>query len=266
MSWDVKDITEAEQVEKVTEADVEAAEQEAADAEAEVNALEERVLAGDESVTADAIEKQRGLSRFAKLLAQRTARKAERAKQAARLKACDALRQEIEAHSTEVGPKLAKALRKAEAALTEVFRIEYERNVQVGQWRRRASELGVPEHRSPFAPPAEHAHLALNRRQVIAGRRRLDSTIEVDSWVQMVVKRAKEGGRGILYDGVRSTDDPAEYATKVDAEENADPDADAEFYQNTETGSIRQFGPGHAPVDDPTMRKISRREAEHATW
>lgn len=266
MSWHVQDIKEAEQVEEVTDADVEAAEQEATNAEAEVTALEERVLAGDESVTADAIEKQRGLSRWARLRAGAAARKAERAKHAARLKACDQLRQEIEAHSTEVGPRLAKALRRAEAALTEVFQIEHERNQQVGQWRRRASELGVPEHRSPFAPPAEHAHLGLNGRQIIAGRRRLDSIVGVDSWVQMVVKRAQEGGRGILYDGVRGTSDPAEHAARVDAEQNTEPAADDEFWQNTQTGAVWQFGPGHGPENDPNMRKISRREAERASW
>ncbi|XVV05829.1 hypothetical protein ACQPW3_10735 [Actinosynnema sp. CA-248983] len=221
MGWDVKSLAEAEQVEPFTAADVETAEQEAAAAEAETGALEERVLAGDESVTADAIEKQRGLSRFARLRAGAAARKAERAKQAARLKACDALRQEIEAHSPNTGPKLAKALRKAEAALAEVFRIEHERNQQVGAWRQRAVELGVPEHRTPFVPPAEHGHLGLHGRNLIAGGRRLESVVDVEPLVRQTLLRAKEAVHGLPYDGVKATRDPAEYAATVDAVEDA---------------------------------------------
>lgn len=266
MGWDVKSITEAEQVEPVTDEDVVTTEQEAAEAEAEIGRLEERVLAGDETVTPEQIEKQRGLSRFAKLRAEAAARKAARSKQAERLKRCDALRQEIEAHSTGVGEQLAKALRKAEAALTAVYELEVERNRKVGEWRARAHDLGVPEHRSPFAPPAEHAHLGLEARKIIAGRRRLDNVVDVEHWVGLVVARAKEATTRHGHSGTKTTADPFEYAVKVDAAEETEPPQDVEFWQNVETGGIWQMGVGRGPVDDPKMRQISRREAERATW
>lgn len=217
MSWDVTSITEAEQVEPFTNEDVQAAEQEASSAEAEVTALEERVRAGDESVTHEQIERQRGLSRFAKLRAEAAVRKAERSKQAERLKQLDALRQEIEADSAGVGEQFAKALRKAEAALTEVFRIERERNEKVGGWRQRAIALDVPEHNSPVAPTAESCGLGVQRNgKLIAGERRFERSISADAWVQKVVERAKEAGRGMPYEGVRGTGDPVADARLVD--------------------------------------------------
>ncbi|MDX3662365.1 hypothetical protein PV646_34105 [Streptomyces sp. ID05-26A] len=264
MSWDVESIEEAEQVEAVTPADVEAAEQDATGAEAEVTALEERVLAGDESVTADTIEKQRGLSRFARLRAQAVARKAERHKQAERLKACNALRLEIEESSAKHGPAMAAALDKAEKALTDLFRLARERNERVSAWGEEVQSLCRTEHRSPFQPDKTSAHLGWTRAELIAGRRRLARpALPVDHWVKLATQRAQAAARDANPDLTRN---PMLLAAAIDAAESADPEPQVEFWKNAETGRPFMFDADKAPVNDPNMRKISRKEAERAIW
>ncbi|MBO2456558.1 hypothetical protein [Actinomadura violacea] len=176
----------------VTPGDVRQAEQEAADAAALVDALEGRVIDGDESVTADQISAQRDLSRFAELRAQATARKAKRAARAARLTDCETLRAEIEAYATGTGARYAELLQAAEDAVAAFTAAVADRNAQIGTWRARMAELGVPAHGNPLVPPAEHAHLGqLPGSGVIAGRRRLD-TVDPGPWLGRMLGRVAD--------------------------------------------------------------------------
>jgi hypothetical protein len=149
--------------EGTTDEDVKAAEAAADEAEALVAALEERVAAGDEEVTPDQLTAQEGLSRFAKLRAEATRRKAITAKAAARLSAAKELRKEIDEYATGSGQTFAENLR-AVAAAEETFRRNIaDHNAKVHAWRRRMQDLGIPFADGRPYPPDEDANLALGR-------------------------------------------------------------------------------------------------------
>lgn len=256
----------------VTPADVRQAEQDAKDAAALVDALEEQVIDGDDEITADEIEAQRKLSGFAKLRAQATARKAERAARAARLKKCDELRAEIEAYATDTGERYVALLQAAEDAVAAFTDAVRDRNTQLDQWRHRMVELQIPKHGNPLVPPAEHAHLGLNGKQVIAGRRRLDK-VDPGAWLGRMLARvasAHHPVRGMDMDTGTAfgqfTVPPANpgdhYAklARVDAPVGDPPD-NIRFFLTTGGGVIEM---DHEPNEIEArgiVREISRREA-----
>lgn len=150
--------------ERVTDQDVHAAETAADEAEALVADLEERVAAGDEEVTLEHITAQEGLSRFAKLRAEATRRKAERSKVAARLSAAKDLRKEIDAYASGSGQTFADDLR-AVAAAEEKFRTNIsDHNAKVYAWQKRMQELGIPVTDGRPFPPDKDGNLALGRQ------------------------------------------------------------------------------------------------------
>lgn len=144
-----------------TDPEVAAAEAEAREAEALVCELENRVIAGDETVTPDQITAQESLSRFARLRVKFTTDKAAKAQEAARLQACEALAEEIQSASKPEGAELAKALESVVRAFRSFSETVEARNVRILEWRKRAETLGVPEHVHPVAPPAQHGRLGL---------------------------------------------------------------------------------------------------------
>lgn len=274
MGWEVQDIDEALTVEPVTEKDVQTAEQEAAEAEALIGALEQKVIDGDESVTVEQIEQQRGLSRFAKLRAAAAQRKAERHRQAARLRACDELRREVEESAANAGKKLAKLLRDAEKATRVFVEAMDERNRQLYGWHQRATELEVPVHTSPLLPPKCHAHLGRTGNSgsasslgLIAGNRHV-SLVDPVAFVQRALsgvlsktatgdlKAVTQGG------GYETVYEDLEKVDKVFCE----PSDDMLFYRGG-GGGLHVYG--HEPTDliergllTPVSRKQIRRELE----
>lgn len=133
----------------------------AADREAQEHAhkaaeLERRVADGDDDITAEEIEKQHGLSRFAKLRAAGARRKAELAEQARTVRARKDLRAEIETTSLHSGEKLAGLLRVANDAVRAFATAADERDQQISGWIRRMQQLGVPH---TGAPSADHEGL-----------------------------------------------------------------------------------------------------------
>jgi hypothetical protein len=159
-------------------ATVHAAEQEAQEATALVEALEEKVRDGDDAVTPEELASARELGRFARLRAEAAQRKADRARQAARLAACEELRREIEQYADGSGERFAELLRDVETAVRAFIGAVEQRNTHLRTWRQRMHQLGVPAHRSPSVRPAEHGHLGHDpgNSELIAGRRRLRPT------------------------------------------------------------------------------------------
>ncbi len=128
----------------------------AADREAEEHArmatdLERRVAEGDDDVTAEQIDRQHGLSRFAKLRAAGARRKAELAQQARVVQARKDLRAEIESTSLHSGEHLAGLFRAVDDAVRSFVAAADERDAVLSGWIKRLKELGVPHtgHPSP---------------------------------------------------------------------------------------------------------------------
>lgn len=144
----------------VTAADVAAAAADAAKAEELAASLERQIVDGDETITADQLAAQKSLGVFARLRADAVARKHEKAKTAARLAACTALHDEINAYGDSVGDELANLLQACHDANAAFASAVAEHNARVQAWRRRMDELGVPEDSSPM-PSGAHGRLAI---------------------------------------------------------------------------------------------------------
>jgi hypothetical protein len=240
----------AEEVDtSITEEHVARAEAEAAEAAELVSTLEKRVASGDDSVTADEIEAQTKVSRFAQLRAKGTAAKAEKARLARRLAEATALHDEINAYSSNVGKKLAKHLQtmaEAEAAFLAECDVH---NYNVSSWKKRAEDLGIPESDGRPVPPAEDGRLAIGRGAVavMAGRRQLHR-IEGRNFLKPFYERPSN--RDTLIAGL----------AKVDTEIPL-PEA-THFYRSTQTGAYFSFDrPASENELSNGLVEVSREEA-----
>ncbi|MGZ3141897.1 hypothetical protein ACVDFE_07840 [Lentzea chajnantorensis] len=251
-------------VEPVTEADIAQADADADAAEQAVTDLERRVVEGDESVTAEQIEKQRGESRFARLRAAMVARKRARAVEAERLRKADALRAEIEAHSTEFGAHLAGLMLVAEQHLTEFFVLCRQRDAKVRDWRLRAAELNLGRHMGTFAPGEENARLGMNERELYAGDRVIDmAELDTRGQAEQAVRRALDNareGRGVAVETSEGREAYAALAA-IDTRTLKPPAEDVKFYLS-EGGAVLQYA--EEPPEDVRARvtPLSRKEAE----
>lgn len=222
------------------------AEQEAAEAVALVAALEQRVIEGDEGIGFEEIEAARGLGRFARLRAEATRRKVERARQAARLRALDDLRAEVEQYGATGGERLVRLLGEVERAVSAFQNAVDQRNKLVDAWSHRAVELGAPAHHAPCPPPAEHGmvgQMPAPGRGVIAGARRL-SPLDGDAWLARVLRPTSPGGRAWRFRVGPLDEAMAEHLAKLDAPA-AEPADDALWFRHTGSGQVIQFD--HAP-------------------
>lgn len=152
-----------------TDLNVATAVQEADEAAGLAAALEERVRNGDDTVTPEQIASARELGRFAQLRADATRRKADAAKRDARLADLAQLKADIDDHQDDNDDTAAELLDTAYKALVAYVQHVHTHNTQVSDWRTRLTALNVPEHLSPFTPPAEHGHLGRRGHDVIAG-------------------------------------------------------------------------------------------------
>jgi len=142
---------------------VAAADAAAKEAQELVTELEQKVINGDESVTPDQIVAQESLGRFARLRAAATRRKADAAKEAARLRDCQILHDEIAAYATGDGERLA-TLYQAIFDAREAFRtVMEERSEFVLSWYRRAEALGVAKDDGRPMPKEKDGRIALAR-------------------------------------------------------------------------------------------------------
>ncbi len=123
---------------------VTAAEQEAQEHARKATELERRVAEGDDDVTAEEIDRQHGLSRFAKLRAAGARRKAELAQLARGVQARKDLRAEIDSTSLHSGEHLAGLFRAVDDAVRNFVVAADEQDAVIGTWIRRLKELGVP--------------------------------------------------------------------------------------------------------------------------
>lgn len=235
-----------------TEQEVAAAEAEAeaqaVEAESLAQALEQAVLEGDEKITADALDSQVKLSRFARLRAEAIRRKAERARGAIRTKQADELRAEIDSYAAGSGTKLAALLRAVADAEKAFLDAGAEHNVLVHQWRQRAVALGIPDSDGRPVPPAEDGRLALDRagNGLHVGQRRL-GLADVKNWL---TSHQERGGRDALYAAIG----------RVDAEE---PVSTAKYFYRGPGGAIL---PRNEPFSAEEINRLqlvilSRKEA-----
>lgn len=248
----------------VTDADVEAAETAAQEAQDLVAELENKVLNGDVTVTPEEIVAQESLGRFARLRAAATRRKAAKSKETARLLACEALYDDIDAHATDGGEHLATLLHAVEDAITAFSASVTERNSTIQVWRERALALDIPNHAAPVAPPTTHGRVGLapnGRDGVIAGRRAvkpLDATFYLNE-VLGKLKTAKVIGERIVPNGL-ATDAVYTSLSAVDAP--AAESTASHFYHGPNGGIIAM----DRPFSDDEIKRlqltvITRQEA-----
>lgn len=103
------------------------AEQDAADAAALAAALEQRILDGDETITAEELAARKDLAKFAELRVEAAKRKRERATTEQLHADVDALGREAELAATVGTTRLAAALRTAKDAMAQLFDLAAER-------------------------------------------------------------------------------------------------------------------------------------------
>lgn len=171
----------------VTKADVRAAEQEAADDVAKVETLKQRVMSG-EDVGPDELAKAQQLSEWSTLRVEAVRQQAEQTAERKRQEACADVRADIEAHLP--GDTIATKLKAVEEAAAAYFAEVEAHNERLGQWRKRMQALGVPEHKSPIAPPEQHARLGWADGHLFAGRRRL-GRVEPGVWLTRALEAAR---------------------------------------------------------------------------
>ncbi|WP_017577171.1 hypothetical protein [Nocardiopsis kunsanensis] len=119
------------------------ADNEAAEADRRVEDLEEQVRNGDDTITADHIEQQRGLSRFAKLRAEAARRKAARNQAKQRRRDIDAVAADIDAQGDDTA-RLIELRNQAESAIEAFAAACEERNQWVRHTAARLRSLDVP--------------------------------------------------------------------------------------------------------------------------
>lgn len=159
---------------EVTDADVAAADAAAKEAQDLVTELEQKVINGDETVTPDQIVAQESLGRFARLRAAATRRRADAAKEAARLRDCQILHDEIAAYATGDGERLATLYQAIFDAREAFETVMEERNEFVASWHRRAIVLGIAKDDGRPLPKEKDGRVAIAQQGTGV---RVDSTV-----------------------------------------------------------------------------------------
>lgn len=142
---------------------VSAAEQEAIDAEQAVTDLEQKVIEGDTSITASAIDKARQAARFARLKVQAVVRQAEKGAEAARAAEVERVRAAYEEFTKDSNlDPLREAYDNAVLAIAELDelvkeRIDAERDVK---WHGDRISVTPPPDRASWAVPENVVELA----------------------------------------------------------------------------------------------------------
>lgn len=251
-----------------TDPEVAAAEAEAREAEALVLELENRVVSGDLTVTPDQITAQESLSRFARLRVKFTTDKAAKAQDAARLQACKALHKDITNHAADEGARLAQHLEAVVSAVRDFAEAVDARNARVIEFRTRAVELGIPEHRNPAAPPSAHGRVGLTANGgpygiagVMAGRRRVEQ-VSRDLFLNRALDLLTREGKFTHLDNVDAGIDLFGELASIDAEEAEAPAGTRHYYRGSGGGVIEK---DTAFTEDEirtfNVTKISRHEA-----
>lgn len=179
------------------------AEAEAREARQLVDALQEKVRAGDDTVSPEQIATARELGEFARLRADAAARKAEHAQASARTAALLELRAELDTHQQDRGTRYAAHLKTAEDAIRAYLDEVASDNEQIRQWQQRMRDLDVPEHTTHHTPPDEHAGLGyssqgLNAHCLIAGEQRIRRT-NAEQWLCTMLARIVHDTRGLTH-------------------------------------------------------------------
>lgn len=153
-----------------TEADLARAEREAAEASEQLRALEEAVVAGDQKITAEDIQKQESLARFARLRVQATQRRIEEAAEASRLSELALVAEEANAGGAL--DEIAAAWDELHDAAAKFFAAVRDRNDQVAKWHGRMRRNGVRKdvdtHGYALPRDRESSVIRINARMIAA--------------------------------------------------------------------------------------------------
>ncbi|MFF2296975.1 hypothetical protein [Arthrobacter sp. NPDC058127] len=243
------------------------AEQEAKEAENLVHTLEEKVRSGDDSVTFEEVEKARGLLSFVRLRKEAAKRKAAAATEAARLAACAALNAEITALIKGDGQRFSDQLKAAVEAF-RVFRDSVdERNEKVREFRKRAENLGIPEHKHAGPVPATHGGVRLATggspgllAGVVVGRSRVES-LDADVFMNRALDLLVREGKLKLMDFIGAGEDLFGDMAAIDAEA---PESSAKhFYRGPNGGVFRKDEPfTDEEIQLHNLRVITKAEAD----
>lgn len=182
---------EAATVEDVTDWDVWQADQQAAEAKALVDAILDRGSAEPGELSA-----AREVAEFSARNAARTRQAADRAREARRLHALVALRDDIAAHTSTLGDQLAAHLKAAEQALTAAVEVVDQHNTRVHAWYEKAMALDVPRNggaglddtSATVGLPPNGAPISI----WAAGRQH--STVDPRGWIGRVLARVRING------------------------------------------------------------------------
>lgn len=135
------------------------AETAATDAEALVAALEDKIMAGDASVTHEDLSTQISLARFARKFVEGAKTKAEGIRAANAAKAREALRAEILRDAPANGEHLLALIDSLMASANKLVEAANSHDAQLREWVRKALDLGVPDK---GAASAVHAGLGVS--------------------------------------------------------------------------------------------------------
>ena len=235
--------------------------QQAADeAAGHVTELRQRVRDADPKATPDAMLKAQATVEHAALRIEGAAERAERAREADRLRELAALHDEIQAYTVNPG-RLASLASKALSALTGLHAAIAERSDQVQQWRTRMTELGVPEHGNPMPPSAAHGRIGHNFGQVIAGEHRV-AVLHPDEVIGQVLAEfcTKSGVNAQALARHRNAGDIVASLAAVDGPPEP-VDENMRFFLTTGGGSIAMDREPSEAERLGIVREISRAEA-----
>jgi hypothetical protein len=218
------------------------AEQEEREAAELVATLEEKVRDGDEAVTFEEVDKARGLLSFVRLRQEAARRKAAKAQEAARLAACEALNAEITELVKGDGQRFSEMLKTAVDALRAFHDSVEERNDKVREFRKRAEDLGIPEHKHTGPVPATHGGVRLATGGgpglyggVVVGRSRVD-VVHADAFANRAIGLLVREGKLEILPFIDAGEDLFGDLAAIDA---GAPESSAKyFYRNRETGAI----------------------------
>ena len=243
------------------------AEQEVREAENLVEALEEAVRSGNESITHERLEKERGLLSFVRLRQEAAKRKAAKVKEAARLAECEALHTDILAHAVGEGERFSELLRTAVEAFGAFHDAVEERNTRIRGYRQRAEGLGVPEHKHNGPVPSTHGGVRLAagggpglNAGVVVGRRRVDS-IDASIFMNRALDLLVLKGKLKLMDFVSAGEDLFGDLARIDAEA---PESSARYFYRGPGGAVfRKDDPfTDEEINRHNLRVITKAEAD----
>ncbi|NEN07619.1 hypothetical protein G3T36_17315 [Diaminobutyricibacter tongyongensis] len=247
---------------------VEDAEAKAVEAEALVTAIEDRIVAGDDTVTHADLSEQISVARFARKLVEAAREKAKSIRESKRQVVLSQIRGEMDAHATAEGTRRVELLTNVESAVL-AFVSEYASdNAKFSDWRGRMAAAGVKPIGPRFAALASDQGLSYSDSAVRAGTREFQpeySGLVLQGLLHSLLNSSQLGREYFTADNAGyPTRDELFARVRTVAQEVPGIPEDALFYRH-ENGQVHMRDTAHAwPAEDLKrlgLTPISREEA-----